>query len=122
GAPDATVAEAVQASCSIPGVFRPVRIGATEYVDGAVWSPTNMDAAPGGRETHVLCLAPMAAQLGARERHPAVRAATVAALRLETLALQRRGAHVTVVVPDQASPGDHARATGYRQGRALAAG
>ncbi len=122
GAPDATVAEAVQASCSIPGYYRPVRIGEAEYVDGAVWSPTNMDAAPAGRETHVLCLAPMAAQLGARERHPAVRAATLAALRLETLALQRRGAHVTVLIPEQASPDEHARVSGLRQGRALAAG
>lgn len=122
GAPDASVAEAVQASCSIPGIYRPVRIGDAEYVDGAVWSPTNMDAAPAGRETHVLCLAPMAAPLGPRERHPAVRAATAASVRLETLALERRGAHVTVVIPEQVSPDEHARVTGWRQGRALAAG
>ncbi len=122
GAPPATVAQAVQASCSIPGFCRPVRIGEAEYGDGAVWSPTNMDAAPAGRETHVLCLAPMGGQLGARERHPAVRAATTAALRLETLALQRRGAHVTVVVPDAADPDEHARVTGFRQGVALARG
>jgi NTE family protein len=122
GAPTATVAEAVQASCSIPGFYRPVRIGETAYVDGAVWSPTNMDAAPAGRETHVLCLAPMGGPLGSRERHPAVRAATIAALRLETLALQRRGAHVTVVVPDSVDPAEHARLVGFRQGRALARG
>lgn len=121
GAPDATVAAAVQASCSIPGFYRPVRIGEAEYVDGAVWSPTNMDAAPAGRETHVLCLAPMAAPLGPRERHPAVRAATAAALRLETLALERRGAIVTVVVPEPADPAEHARVVGFRQGHALAA-
>ncbi|HEX7292825.1 MAG TPA: patatin-like phospholipase family protein [Conexibacter sp.] len=120
GAPAATVAQAVQASCSIPWVFRPVRIGAHDYVDGAVWSPTNMDAAPAGRETHVLCLAPMGGPLGSRERHPAVRAATTAAIRLELLALQRRGAHVTIVVPEPADPSEHARVTGFRQGRALA--
>ncbi len=120
GAPAATVAEAVQASSSIPGIYRPVRIGDDEYVDGAVWSPTNMDAAPALRETHVLCLAPMAAQLGTRERHPAVRAATTAALRLETLTLQRRGAIIQVVVPEQDDPAEHARVAGYRQGRALA--
>jgi len=120
GAPPATVAQAVQASCSIPGFYRPVRVGEDEYVDGAVWSPTNMDAAPAGRETHVLCLAPMGGPLGRRERHPAVRAATMAALRLETLALQRRGAHVTVVLPEPADPAEHARLTGFRQGAALA--
>jgi NTE family protein len=121
GAPAATVAEAVQASCSIPWIYRPVQIGEDDYVDGAVWSPTNMDATPAGRETHLLCLAPMAGQLGARERHPAVRAATTAALRLETLALQRRGVHVTVVAPEAADLTEHARVTGMRQGRALAA-
>jgi len=121
GAPTATVAEAVQASCSIPGFYRPVRIGESEYVDGAVWSPTNMDAAPAGRETHVLCLAPMGGPLGTRgPRGAAVRAATLAALRLETLALQRRGAYVTVVVPEPADPAEHARAVGFRQGVALA--
>jgi NTE family protein len=122
GAPAATVAEAVQASCSIPWVYPAVRIGEGEYVDGAVWSPTNMEAAPAGRETHVLCLAPMGGQLGNRERHPAIRAATGAAIRLETLALRRRGAHVTVVLPEPADPAEHARVTGWRQGRALARG
>jgi NTE family protein len=121
GAPPASVAEAVQASCSIPGVYRPVGIGGAEYVDGGVWSPTNMDAAPALRDTHVLCLAPMAGQLGARERHPAVRAAIAAAIRLELLALRRRGAVVRLVVPAPAPAGEHARLSGFRQGRALAA-
>lgn len=120
GAPLATVAQAVEASCSIPWVYRPVKIGEDDYVDGAVWSPTNMDAAPAGRETHILCLAPMAGPLGPRERHPAVRAATMAAIRLETLALRKRGAVVTVVVPEPTGPDEHARVTGFRQGRALA--
>jgi NTE family protein len=120
GAPHATVAQAVQASCSIPWAYRPVRIGEAEYVDGAVWSPTNMDAAPAMRDTHVLCLAPMGGALGGHERHAAVRAATSAAMRLETLALRRRGAHLTLVLPEQADPDEHARASGYRQGIALA--
>jgi NTE family protein len=121
GAPTATVAEAVQASCSSPWIYEPVRIGEDDYVDGAVWSPTNMDAAPALRETHVLCLAPMGGQLGDHERHPAVRAATSTAIRLERLTLQRRGANLTVVVPEQVNRAEHARVTGFRQGRALAA-
>ncbi len=36
---------AVRASCSIPGVFRPVRIGGQMYVDGGVVSPLAVDAA-----------------------------------------------------------------------------
>ena len=120
GAPPAEVAEAVQASCSVPWVYRAVRIGEREYVDGAVWSPTNLDAAPALRDTHVLCLAPTAAPLGDRARHPALRAATAAALALETAALRRRGAVVRVVAPpSEPVAGEHVRVTGYRQGLAL---
>jgi NTE family protein len=36
---------AVRASCSIPGVFRPVRIADRMYVDGGVVSPVAVDAA-----------------------------------------------------------------------------
>ena len=36
---------AVRASCSIPGVFRPVRIGDRTYVDGGVVNPVAVDAA-----------------------------------------------------------------------------
>jgi len=37
--------KAVRASCSIPGVFRPARIGEKVYVDGGVVSPVAVDAA-----------------------------------------------------------------------------
>jgi len=37
--------QAVRASCSIPGVFRPVRIADKIYVDGGVVSPVAVDAA-----------------------------------------------------------------------------
>ena len=36
---------AVRASCSVPGVFRPVKIGDRVYVDGGVVSPVAVDAA-----------------------------------------------------------------------------
>jgi len=36
---------AVRASCSIPGVFQPVRIGDRTYVDGGVVNPVAVDAA-----------------------------------------------------------------------------
>jgi len=37
--------QAVRASCSIPGVFRPVKIGDKIYVDGGVVSPVAVEAA-----------------------------------------------------------------------------
>ncbi len=43
GSPPARLAEAVLASCAIPGYFRPVTIGGTEYVDGGIHSVTNAD-------------------------------------------------------------------------------
>lgn len=137
GAPPATVAEAVQASCSVPWLYRPVRIGDGEYVDGGLWSPTSLDAAPAGRATHVLCLNPTAHVIGETAAHAAVRVASRSAAALEAAALRRRGAIVTVIGPDQqaaaALAGAHtgppdgdlaarARTAGVRQGRALARG
>ena len=37
--------KAVRASCAVPGVFQPVRIGEKTYVDGGVASPVAVDAA-----------------------------------------------------------------------------
>lgn len=37
--------KAVRASCSVPGVFQPVRLGDKAYVDGGVVSPVAVDAA-----------------------------------------------------------------------------
>jgi NTE family protein len=37
--------QAVRASCSIPGVFEPVKIGEFHYIDGGVVSPVPVDAA-----------------------------------------------------------------------------
>jgi NTE family protein len=132
GAPQATVADAVQASCSVPWLFAPVTIGGEEYVDGGVWSPTNLDAAPVGRETHVLCLNPTAAITG---NHPLVsfaRRVARSAASVESLALRRHGAVVQIIAPDleaaatmggdfmDAEPRGRVLATGYRQGLAVA--
>lgn len=43
GAPTTDLATAVQASCAIPGVYRPVPIDGRLYVDGGAWSPSNAD-------------------------------------------------------------------------------
>ncbi len=43
GAPRADLWQAVEASCAIPGLYRPVRINGRLYVDGGVWSPSNLD-------------------------------------------------------------------------------
>jgi NTE family protein len=131
-APEASVGDAVEASCAIPGVFHPIRIGDRDYVDGGAWSPTNMDAAPAQRGSTVLCLNPTGSL---RSSFPGPLGAlglvsrSVAAV--EALALQRRGARVTTVAPDAATvaavggnlmnprPRAHVVAAGLAQGRAL---
>jgi NTE family protein len=132
GAPGLSVAEAVQASCAIPGVFRPVRSGGRSYVDGGAWSPTNMDAAHVTRGDRVLCLNPT----GSLGRTGGVFAGAVgpvsrSAAAAEGLVLRRRGAAVTTVNPDRASaaamgrnlmdagPREEVIRAGLAQGRAL---
>lgn len=102
-APQLSVAAAVQASCAIPGVFEPVRVGGRSYVDGGVWSPTNIDAADVGRGARVLCLNPTGSLRPSRRAPVAALGAlsrSIAAV--EGLALRRRGASVRIVNPDEA--------------------
>ena len=103
GAPKATVSQAVLASCAVPWLFSPVEIDGREYVDGGVWSPTNLDAAPAGRGAEVLCLMPTANPAAARTPLGALRAATHAAALAEMQALRARGARVRLVAPDAES-------------------
>src|SRR5450631_2042875 len=88
GAPVATVAEAVEASCTVPWLFAPVRIGEREYVDGGIWSPTNLDAAPAGRDTHVLCLNPTASLATRHTMLTVMRNVARSAVSVEALALR----------------------------------
>jgi NTE family protein len=109
GAPETGVGDAVAASCAIPGYFAPVEIGGREYVDGGVWSPTNLDLARAGPADRVLCLVPTAAMgtapaLALRGLAAGWRLATG----VEAAAARRRGAVVEIVGPDA----DSARAIG----------
>ena len=103
GAPRASVAEAVAASCTVPWLFAPVQIGEREYVDGGVWSPTNADASPAGPGSHILCLNPTASLSGSADAVGVFRRISRTAATVETLALRRRGAQVDVVRPSARS-------------------
>jgi NTE family protein len=130
-APDATVAQAVEASCAVPWLFAPVVINGREYVDGGVWSPSNLDVAPAHRGSHVLCLNPLSTAGGSRTR-PIRRSLVTSALAMESLALRGRGAEVLTVSPDPDAvaaigpdlmnrrPRAEVLAAGYQQGRTLA--
>ncbi|MGW6917939.1 patatin-like phospholipase family protein [Kitasatospora sp. NPDC054939] len=66
GAPRADLADAVAASCAIPGWFAPVEVAGAAYVDGGCWSATNADLMLGRELDEVFVLAPMALRLQPR--------------------------------------------------------
>jgi NTE family protein len=134
-APEASVATAVEASCAIPGVFRPIVVDGRRYVDGGVWSPTNMDRARVERGARVLCLNPLASLPASRGLpYGAIGPVSRSLAAIEALTLERRGARVTTVGPDAGSAAvmgpnfmDGSRrsdviAAGLAQGWALAGG
>lgn len=58
GSPPAELADAVAASCAIPGFYRPVEIGGRRYVDGGMYSASNLDLLAGRDLDLVICLNP----------------------------------------------------------------
>jgi NTE family protein len=134
GNPAIEVGQAVEASCAIPGVFRPVEIDGRHYVDGGAWSPTNMDTLEVAAGTRVLCLNPTAALRPTRRAPAGVFGTFSRSLAaIEAAALRRRGAEVTIVEPDRRSVAamgpnmmsprrrEQVVAAGITQGRELAA-
>jgi NTE family protein len=131
GAPESGVAEAVLASCSVPWVFAPVEIGGREYVDGGVWSMSNLDAAPAGRQSEVLALLPTFGRGTGRGAASLLRAAGQAAGLAELQLLRARGVRTRIVAPDAATveamgadllargPVKAVTAAGRAQGRSL---
>ncbi len=59
GAPQTDLWRAVEASCAIPGLYRPMRIEKKLYVDGGVWSPSNVDLLSDADVDTVVALNPM---------------------------------------------------------------
>ncbi|WP_170231188.1 patatin-like phospholipase family protein [Pseudonocardia kunmingensis] len=111
GAPAAPVADAVLASCSIPGWFAPHVIGGRRYVDGAVASATSVAllARPGAPALdEVYVLAPMASHAYDRPVDPVavverrVRRLLTRWLDAEVRAVRARGVRVTVLTPGPA--------------------
>jgi NTE family protein len=60
GAPQASLPDAVVASCSVPAWYQPAKVGGRRYVDGGVRSLTSLSALRGTDVTDVYVLAPLA--------------------------------------------------------------
>ncbi len=57
-APDADLADAVAASCAIPGIYYPVTVGGRRFVDGGIYSASNLDLLRNEGLDLVICLNP----------------------------------------------------------------
>jgi len=92
-------ADAVTASCAIPVLARPVRIGGHRYIDGGVHSPTNADVLAGYDVDLVIVLSPMGHAWNDGSKSPLRRLAH-RRLRREVGVLSRSGVDVQVIGPD----------------------
>ncbi len=105
GAPRVSLADAVVASCSVPGWYEPVVIDGHRYVDGGVRSSTSLGKLARTGVTEVMVLAPLASVVADRPRVPylrierRVRALMTFALQREVRALRAAGAKVTLLTP-----------------------
>lgn len=87
-----SLVDAVTASCAVPGVWPPVTIGGSRYVDGGVRSADNADLAAGFRRITVI------SPLGLESPIP-----SPLALRDAVARLRAEGSLVTVIEPDAGS-------------------
>jgi NTE family protein len=107
-APPADVADAVAASCAIPGFYRPVRIGKGRYVDGGVCSASNVDLLAGRGLDLVICLNPLTTANDPRSPNPLDwpsqlgRAANGRRLGHEARKVRARGTEVVLIQPTAA--------------------
>src|SRR3954447_22914216 len=99
GAPPADLADAVAASCAIPGFYRPVTIGGRRYVDGGVCSVSNLDILAGEDLDLVICLNPASSRTPNGGPMGAVRAANGRRLGHEARKLRAAGTEVVLVQP-----------------------
>lgn len=89
-------ADAVTASCAVPVLARPVRIGDHRYLDGGVKSPTHADVLLGEDLDLVIVLSPMGHQAG---RNP-LRAVAHRRVQREVALLERADLPVQLISPD----------------------
>lgn len=105
GSPSAQLPDAIAASCAIPGFYRDVKINGRPYVDGGVYSASNLDVLRTERLDLVLALNPMSSQRLDSPRTvcgrvaSAVRRASRQRLHLEVDRLRAAGSHVVLIQP-----------------------
>ncbi len=94
---DVSVADAVEATSAVPGMFQPKEIDGRRFADGAVRSAANADLLSGGGHDLIVVSSPMT-----RPGRGAVRTRARWQLSTEVEELRSEGASVVVLEPDQA--------------------
>ncbi|WP_417780105.1 patatin-like phospholipase family protein [Stutzerimonas xanthomarina] len=85
------LADAVAASCAVPGIWPPVNIGGQNYMDGGIRSLSNADLAE--RSSGVIIVSPLGVRQGIPGR----------TLARQVRELEQSGTRVQVIGPDRAS-------------------
>lgn len=100
-APYVPLPQAVRASCAIPGVYAPVRAGASVLVDGGAWSLTNLDLVALAGCKRVICVAPMSydPRRPPDTRNRVIREVPTRLLVREAERLRRQGIDVLMLAP-----------------------
>ena len=105
GTPPAELADAVAASCAIPGFYKPVEIARRRYVDGGMWSTSNLDVMSHRDLDLVICLNPTSSLHPTRAWNPleaiprAVRTGAGRRLGSEARKLRAAGTEVVLIQP-----------------------
>jgi NTE family protein len=105
GAPRARLADAVVASCSIPGWYEPAVISGRTYIDGGIRSATSMELLAESALDEVYVLAPMASIVSDHPRKPherlerRLRQLITQSLLREADSLRALGTRVTLLTP-----------------------
>jgi NTE family protein len=105
GSPRADLTDAVAASCAIPGFYRPVVIGGQRYVDGGMYSASNLDLLAGRDLDLVICLNPTSTLAPLSSLNPldrvadAVRKGAGRRLGYEARKVRAKGTEVVLIQP-----------------------
>jgi NTE family protein len=103
---DTTVGQAAAASCAVPGLFEPVRLGGRLHVDGGAHSPTHAAVVAGLGHDLVVVISPMSGTSASLRRFPiGPRPLFARRLGSEVAAVRRAG---TPVLTFQPSPSEAA--------------
>jgi len=109
GPPRLTLPQAVTASCAIPGVYRPVRLGRMTLIDGGVFSTSNLDLATGAGRSLIIGVVPLSFDGAAPPcaLHRLARSLPTRRLAREVAGAEARGAEVLLLRPTGAEVAVH---------------